>query len=316
MFLNVTQLEPLGGHFAGWSILWLSGQEFYFSEKRKWLPLTSSVQINHTMHGFDRIVCDTTDLSLLMSKHNGQGMFLLGDLLGNSRVPQKNYPNWWKAFEAFEKNLEQLRLQGWKTVLMNDPDHGTMAYGRLTNLRQLAQNRPINDVKHRNQVIIEELNKEYKLKVDSSNVNSVCLHYMVANSVFAQPHILKMQTYLARDEVYSLTVKDLLDGDITVFESLLDRLGLAIDHNRCDQWNLIHRQWADANRFALTWKHNLEDWCKAIVNNNELMMPELDHIQLASLQLHLVRNHRCRLRTLQSRANAQSYHQDLRHTRS
>ena len=308
MFLNVTQLTPLGEHFAAWSIMWLSGQQSYFSERGKWMDLTSDVKMNHTMHGFDRPSPENRDLATMMSEHKDRGVMLIATGVPDIGGKPGSLQTW---LSYFEQGLDQLKSLGWKTVLLNDPDDTTMAFGGLTNLRN-RENRQVNDVSKRNEIITQEMKKRYTGELD---IQRACLHHVNDLSESTKLVGQSMEGFLSRDEVHSLTVRDLLDGDITVFESLLTRLGLRLDRSRCEQWRTRQQEWAEANRSTLTWKHLLPGWCDAICDDRDLEMPDLDHIQLAVLQVHLARNHRCRLRNMESRANARDYHRDLHITR-
>lgn len=312
MFINVTQIAPLGEHFAAWSIMWLSGQESYFSAKGNWTELTSGVRVNHTMHGFDMPVPEDEDLGRLMSGVEDQRVLVTGSNYG----PRKARPLSYASLLAYlERRLDHLNLLGWKTVLLNDPQDTAITYGGLANLRKSGEHRQVNDVSTRNEIIIQELNRLYPGDLSQADIQRACLHYVNQGTRLKKLITESMERFLSRDEVHSLTVNELIEGDVTVFESLLTKLGLRLDQSRCEQWRTRHSQWAEANRFTLTWRHSLPGWCDAICDDRDLEMPDLDHIQLAVLQVHLARNYRCRLKNMESRANARDYHRDLHITR-
>jgi hypothetical protein len=304
MFVNVTQITPLGEHFAAWSIMWLGGQESYYSAEGNWTDLSPDVMVNHTMHGFDLPVPEDKDVAGLMTEHKDRRVLMIGSGYGPGKTRPSSYDS---ALAYFEQRLDHLKSLGWKTVLLNDPQDATMAYGGLSNLRN-REDKQVNDVSKRNEIITQEMKKRYTGELD---IQRACLHYVNQGIKLKKLINDSMERFLSRDEVHSLTVNELIQGDITVFESLLSSLGLRLDRSRCEQWKSRQREWAEANRSTLTWRHLLPQWCDAISDGRDLDMPHLDHIQLAVLQIHLARNYHCRLRNMESRANARDYHRNL-----
>ena len=304
MYLNTTQTQPLGVHFTSWSLLWLTGQDSYYSKHHEWLPVAMGQQRLHTLHGFDMMECSIDKVDELPKHREGQTLFT-----AYVNYKDLSLPGWDRLVISYDEDLRRLADKGWRTVLVHDMDQGSDLVEM--NLRYTMEREDLNDKTKRDQHIERELANIFQQEITSDNVSDLAMKYMVNNARQRSAIDQQVQEWIDQDRVMPITVSELLSGDPEVFKRIIGELGLRLHEERLPEWREAQTQWADMNRFMLTWRAQLPGWATAIVEQDQREMPALDHLQLAGLQRHLMLNYQVRLRQQISRGTSQDYHADL-----
>jgi hypothetical protein len=304
MRINVTQLYPMGSHFTCWSLSWLSGQSHYLNRQHEWKVLDINPKKKHTLHGH-RIPIGRLDEVNKLPKDTKSTDRLVTMIVAppdELNLDQLEYQIRW------ERQLEQLRGAGWHSVICHDFDVDSEVSELWVRHHEHLD---VTQTSDRNQAVINELTRLYpKIRVPEElwDKSLVEAHRQARRKPFVDSMV---RTFEKRGLLRVINTGDLLSGDTTGLARIMEGWGVAIQDSRLETWHRTQEAWSRKNRPLMTWRSQVAGWAEAIVNRQDLDIPEWDHYQIAVVQRHLMTHHNTRLRDGSRFTTARDYHGNL-----
>ena len=309
MKINTIQVKPIGIHFINWSIHYLSGETKYWSNDKSWKTLEADPLQNHNCHNH-----------LIPRTQAPKWRDMLGQPEHDQRlITMYCIPHWppggWSYYrkykrieilELYTQYLKELKDNKWKTVFYHDMDYEMP----LIDLRDNEID--INDHKVRDRLLLKMYQNLYPTrKINKNNLSEIALENL-EREVQEKANVKKlMMEWIDDGLVLPFLLSKLLDQREQAFIELLDQLEMRLEPQRLEPWRVIYEKWNTRNQLALTFRSKIPEWCNNIVSGLNFPIPALDQSQIASLQRHLMRIHRTRLRNTTCFTNSQDYHNNL-----
>lgn len=296
----------VGGTFVSWTLHYLSGHKKYFySKKNSWKSVTDQPLTNINSHGFKpnqpSSIQEAKTILPLLSTTDTENFHVL-------------------YFHNFEKSLltekDELEVicQSFKTMIDASSDYIVLTTNKNHNLyfskfdrRELLTTK-FTDSKKR-----AETNEEFWDDFLKHFFNKdMSWHYSNLTDIWDRREFLALnirpnQVIKILDKINLTNQHLLLDTfelynifDKTVFE-LFDYLKLSIDQNRKEHWDSVYKQWQHIHLDRIRFAWYFDQIINYTLNNHymDLTRFNLDLIQEACIQHHLIYNYNLNLKTWQ-----------------
>lgn len=299
----------VGGTFLSWSLHYLNGHKEYFSyKKNSWNNLTDQPLTNNNAHNFEKNWVGEVDglnpmLATLSTTDTKDFHVMYFHTFRNSLLPNDDVTDLTK-----KKINEAMDACSNRIVLSTNKNHNLY----FSKFEQRGLESTITDEEHWDDFIKLFFNKSASARdfLDLKNVWGK-REFLALNIKPDQVIKIPDEVDLTKSHLFLDTFDLYNTFDETVTE-LFDYLGLLIDQSRKEHWNGVYKQWQHLHFERIRFAWYFDQIIDHILNNYymDLTRFNLDLIQEACIQHHLIYNYNLNLKTwqLEKFSNTQQLH--------